>query len=248
MASNLKQQFDEQGFVAIRQFLDAEALNQLESESHRFMRDVVPKLPTDSVYYEDRNDPSTLKQVLHIHLHDQYYKAFAQSTLVTSLADELLGGPASLQEMQYFRKAPHTGKATPAHQDGFYFMISPHNALTMWLPLGYADSSNGGIRYVPKSHKKGVRPHGFTDTLGFSQGITDWSHTDSETCLQMEAKPGDFLIHHCLTVHCANPNNSDQTRDSIGLVFYGSNVTVDEKARAEYQLTLNSALKENGRI
>jgi len=244
----LKQDFDETGYVAVSSFLDAEAVAELQRETARFIDETVSSLPEEAVYYEDKSNLSTLKQVQRIHEHGDYYRRLANSKKVVGLAEELLGGPVTLQNMQYFNKFPHLGKATPPHQDGYYFMIKPQEAVTMWLSLGQADASNGAVCYVRGSHKKGIRPHGATGTLGFSQGVSDWSDDDDRDCVQMEANAGDILAHHSLTIHRANNNSSDRDRKSVGFIFYRADVVIDEEAHAAYQKKLHESLKQEGKL
>ena len=47
-------------------------------------------------------------------------------------------------------------------------MLEPNEALTFWIPMDVVDESNGCIRYVRGSHKRGMRPHGKTATLGLA--------------------------------------------------------------------------------
>jgi len=61
--------------------------------------------------------------------------------------------------MQWFNKPAKMGTETPPHQDGFYFMLEPNHAVTMWLALDVADAENGCMRYIPRSHLGGIRPH-----------------------------------------------------------------------------------------
>jgi len=246
--STLKTDFDDTGYVALTGFLNADEIEELQRETSRFIEETVRKLPEEVVYYEDKSNLSTLKQVQRIHEHDEYFKRLANSKRVVGLAEELLGGPVTIQNMQYFNKFPRMGKATPPHQDGYYFMIKPQQALTMWLSLGQADASNGAVCYVRGSNKKGIRPHGSTGTLGFSQGISDWSEEDDLACVQMEANAGDILVHHSLTIHRANNNDSDRDRKSIGFIFYRDDVVIDEEAHAAYQQKLSDSLKKQGKI
>lgn len=245
---NLKKTFDDVGYVALPGFLDDSEVEELKNETSRFIEETVSKLPEEAVYYEDKNDPATLKQVQRIHEHDNYYARLANSNKVVELAEELLGGPVEIQNMQYFNKFPRVGEATPPHQDGFYFMIRPQQALTMWLSLGYADAGNGAVCYVPGSNNKGMRPHGETGTLGFSQGISDWSDEDDRACVQMKAGPGDMLVHHSLTIHRANNNDSDNDRKSVGFIFYRADVEIDEEAHSAYQERLHQKLKHQGKL
>jgi phytanoyl-CoA hydroxylase len=140
-----------------------------------------------------------LKQIQQIFIYDPYFK---------ELAKLLLGGKAVLKNMQYFNKIPLQGKETPAHQDGYYFMIKPQEAITMWFSLGEADDENGAVCYIPGSHRKGMREHGKTSLLGFSHGITDGSEKDTKSEVQMKASAGDLLVHHSLTIHRTNANKS----------------------------------------
>jgi len=245
---SLKSYFDDDGYVIVKLFLDAEEVKELQLETNRFIEKKVPYLPEEVVYYEDKDDFSTLKQVQKIYEYDDYFLQLANSEKVVRLAEDLLGGAVTLQNMQYFNKMPHMGQATPAHQDGYYFMITPQKAVTMWLSLGQADASNGAVCYIPGSHKKGIRPHGRTGTLGFSQGIADWSKDDELACIQMEANAGDMLVHHSLMIHRANNNESDRDRKSIGFIFYRDDVVIDEKAHAAYQEKLDKSLQEHGKI
>lgn len=50
-------------------------------------------------------------------------------------------------------KPPRIGKGTPPHQDGYYFMLEPNEAVTMWMALEDVNEENGCVRYVKESHK-----------------------------------------------------------------------------------------------
>ncbi len=246
--NNLHTQFTKNGFVTVPSFLGMDEIIDLREACERFIENVVPRLSDDIVYYDNKSKPSSLKQVQRLHELDDYFKQLANSQKIVGLAKQLLGGEVELKNMQYFNKVPGPNEATPAHQDGYYFMIKPQAAITMWLSLGEADASNGAVCYLPGSHLKGMRAHGATSTLGFSQAITDWSPRDSQAELQMTAKAGDMLVHHSLTVHRANRNSSYRDRKSIGFIFYSKDVVVDEHAHARYQAALNRKLKEQDKI
>ena len=247
-SAEIKKIYDERGYVTVNGFLSKDQVIELFAETERFIRDVVPLIPAEEVYYESREDLSTLKQIQQMHVYDPYFKDLAFSEKVTGLAGLLLGGNAVLKNMQYFNKIPRHGKETPAHQDGYYFMIKPQEAITMWLSLGEADAENGAVCYIPGSHRKGMRDHGKTSLLGFSQGITDWSDKDTMSEVQMKASAGDILVHHSLTIHRANANKSPRHRRAIGFIFYRDDVVIDKDAHAAYKMKLDADLKKQGKI
>ena len=245
---NLKSTFDSDGYVAIQSFLDKDEVDELRRETLRFIDEEVPGLPDDVVYCEIKDDYSTLKQIQKLNEFDNYFKSLATSDKVVGLAERLLGGGVELQNMQYFNKVPQIGKPTPPHQDGFYFKIKPQQAVTMWLSLGEADENNGAVCYIPGSHNREIRPHSKTGTLGFSQGISDWSTDDDAASVQMTAGPGDILVHHSLTIHRANGNGSDRDRKSIGFIFYRDDVAIDQEAHDQYQRDLHESLRKQSKI
>ncbi|GIU32684.1 phytanoyl-CoA dioxygenase family protein [Shewanella sp. MBTL60-007] len=244
----LKQLFERDGYVDIKGFLGRKQSEELLTNTEAFIKNIVPRIPAVEVYYEDKQDKSTLKQVQKLYDYDDYYLKLATSDAIVTLAESLLGGPVVLKNMQYFNKVPRIGKATPPHQDGYYFKIQPQQAITMWLSLGDADASNGAVCYVPGSHKAGMREHTTTNTLGFSQGISDWSEIDRANELQMTAKAGDLLVHHSLTIHRANANLSECSRQSIGFIFYRQDVVEDELGHNLYKSQLNEKLIAQGKV
>ena len=162
----------------------------------------------------------------------------------------LLEGPVIAKNLQYFSKPPGTGRPTPAHQDGYYFMLEPCEAVTMWLALDEVDTENGCVRYARGSHLEGVRDHSRTNTLGFSQGIPDYpTEQDRGREEPLPASPGDLLIHHAMTIHRADGNeSSDRPRRSLGFVYYSQRARVDADAHAAYQARLAADMKAADRI
>jgi len=245
---DLKKTFDQDDYIAVEGFLDKEEVAELIRKTDRLISEVIPSIPESEVYYEDKENLETLKQIQRLDKYDAYFDKRANSQKVVGLAELVLRGLVVLKNIQYFNKIPRIGKETPAHQDGYYFMIKPQKAVTMWLSLGDADERNGAVCYIPESHSKGMREHGNTSLLGFSQGMTDWAEADTKAEVQMEASAGDILVHHSLTIHRANPNLSDRQRKSIGFIFYREDVEIDEEAHVKYKEKLNAKLEKEGKI
>ena len=187
----LQRDFKRDGFVALNRFVDGQSLNDLVAHVDEFVREFVPGLPDDQVFCERKGDLATLKQIQHMEVHDPWFHRLFTKDCFRSLAELLLDGPVAPRNMQYFNKPPGFSQATPAHQDGYYFMLDPCEAVTMWLALEETDEENGCVRYVPGSHRNGLREHARTQTLGFSQGIVDYpTEQDRATEIAVPARPG----------------------------------------------------------
>ena len=240
--------FKEDGFVAVPQFCNSVELSSIESALTHFIDNKISHLPQEEVFYEDKANPESLKQIQRLHEHDEFFAAFFEGK-PRQLAEELLNESVVRKNMQYFNKPPGIGKATPAHQDGQYFMLEPCHALTMWMALDPVDEGNGCVRYLRGSHRDGLRPHGRTNTLGFSQGIVDFGKEESREEVPCPAQPGDLLAHHALTIHHADANLSPtRSRRALGFIFYGESAREDMDAHEEYQRSLAEELKVSGKI
>ena len=108
---------------------------------------------------------------------------------------------------------------------------------------------NGCVRYIRGSHLTGMRPHGKSGTLGFSQGIQDYTEEDIQREEPIPAEPGDLIIHHAMTVHRANGNHSEfRHRRAMGMVYYSTEATVARDKVTAYQQSLVDELTAKGKI
>lgn len=242
--------FERDGFIHLRGFFGPAELACLQQQTARYIRDIVPGLPGTEAFYETKGDAETLKQLPRMEAHDPWMRALPGRYGLPALAAELLGCPVNQERdsVQWFNKPPRIGGPTAAHQDGHYWMIEPNHGLTFWIPLAPVDAENGAVRYIPGSHRRGLRPHGRSGVLGFSQSIRDYGEADLAAEQVMACEPGDILAHHSLTIHRADPNPSDRPRPSLGLAFWAAHAVPDEARRAAYVASLNAELTAQGKI
>ena len=243
--------FSRDGFVAVRPLFDADQMCRLNAELARFIRDVVPTMPDAQVYYEDKSDKSSLKQLQRMFQYDPYFRELMDNSIVRQIAETVLQDDVVPVNMQYFNKPPGTGQATPPHQDGYYFHLSPCEAVTGWLALEDVDAGNGCVHYVRGSHRvQDFRPHGSTGVLGFSQGITDFgSEADRSETVACAGMAGTFLMHHARTVHWAEANASaTRSRRALGFIYYAQRAQRDAASAAAYQNELDEQLRRSDKI
>lgn len=242
--------YDRDGFVMMPRFIAGEAFDNLLANVDRFLSDIVPSMPREHVFYEDKSDPSTLKQLQQMGSYDPWFHGQFTEGPFREIAATLLRGPVVPKNLQYFNKPPGVGQPTPPHQDGYYFMLEPCEALTMWFALEDVDEENGCVRYVKGSHLRGMREHGRTGTLGFSQGIVDYPlPADTADEVACPARPGDLLAHHAMTIHRADGNTSaTRTRRALGFVYFSERAREDKTAKEAYQRKLTAEMFAQGKI
>lgn len=241
-----KQAFDQHGFVVVRQLLSGSELHELQENLERYIQQIVPALPDRDAFYQDRRRPETLKQLQRMD-GDAFFCDYKQHPRWSALATELIGEPVTAEGPEWFNKPPNTIHVTPPHQDNFYFCLVPANVITIWLALDDVDAENGCLRYVAGSHQHGFRPHSKSKILGFSQGITDYSHEDFSREVAVCLRPGDAVAHHGMTIHRADANlSATRHRRSFAMVFKGASCQRDEAAFARYLAAAKAQHQEAG--
>lgn len=244
--AELKPAYDRDGFVTVRQLLSTEGFAELNRELDRYIREVVPRLPDADAFYVDKSRPATLKQMQHMQ-GDAYFKSYTQHPKWLALAEALIGEPAECQGPEWFNKPPGEAAPTPPHQDNYYFCLKPPNVITLWMALDRVNADNGCLRYVRGSHLRGIRPHGRSAVLGFSQGILDYSDADRALESPTDLEPGDVIAHHGNTIHLADPNRTtDRHRRAFAMVFRGASCRRDEEAFARYSADVKKQHEQMG--
>ena len=227
-----KKRYDRDGFVLIRNFLSADECGPLFTALDRYILEVVPSIPDESAFYQDKSRPESLKQLQHLEKHEPYFEGYCSHPKWNVLASTLIGEEAHTLGPKWMDKPPKTDHPTPPHQDNFYFKFNPPHVASVWMAIDSVDERNGGLRYIPGSHQRGIRPHALTSVLGFSQGITDYCSKDEEMEKIVDMEPGDVVVHHGEIIHRADPNQSTtRHRRAFAMVYYGVSCKVDEEAK-----------------
>lgn len=244
--TSYKAAFDRDGFTIVRQLLTPDEFADLKANIARYIRDIVPRLPDSDAFYEEKGNPATLKQMQFMAKNDAFFEAYCRHPKWKGLAETLIGEEAHTDQPEWFCKPPGNKLPTPPHQDNYYFNLSPPHVLTIWMAMERVDEENGCLRYTPGSHLKGFRPHGRSNIIGFSQGITDWTREDETREVPMILQPGDVAVHHGNTIHRAEANTSKRSREAFAMVFKGISARRDEAGHQRYLANLKQQHQELG--
>lgn len=245
---DLLDRFRRDGVVHLQGFLDPDEIDELEANVNRYVAEVVPGLPGADAFYETAGQRRELKQMQRLTEHDPWFDAFRARPKYVELAELLLEGPVRSEGMEWFNKPAGLNKPTPPHQDGYYFCLKPDEAVTIWIALEPVDEANGCVRYVKGSHREGIRPHGRSAVLGFSQTILDFQRPEASREFAGIVKRGDALVHHSATIHWADANLSPRSRRAVALVFYSQRAQRDQEAFARYLASSRSQQRALGAV
>ena len=213
--TELEREFNRDGYAVCRSFLCEEELKVLQRAIEQYRREVLPQAMRGT--YEKPGEEETLKSMNKMDYYDPFFDEYLlKNPRIEQLSERLLHGPTIIRNVQWFNKPPRIGGETPPHQDNIFAKLVPPEALTLWIALDPMDASNSCIRYLPGSHRSVLRNHVDSDVSGFSKRIDDFGERDRSEEVAIAAEPGDLLIHHIMTVHRTDPNESERHRRAIG--------------------------------
>ena len=246
--TEMKTAFDRDGYVVMGNFMGGDEATEISKQIDRFIAEVLPTRSETLAFYEVNDQPETIMRLQNMQDYDEFFRQLLDSDRFVGLASQLLGDDVVARNLQWFNKPPRVGSVTPPHQDGFYFMLEPNEAVTLWLALDSVDEENGCVRYVSGSNREGMRPHQRSNVTGFSQGITDYGDSDRESETPILAAPGDLFAHHCMTIHRADANTSERPRAALGFVYNAARAVYDSEKAAAYQKELYQQWENEGRL
>jgi 1-deoxypentalenic acid 11beta-hydroxylase len=211
--------FQQHGYLFFRQVLDPARVLDVQRDFLRVLQDqgIVQPGASDALW-----TGASLGQIDDDALYGlRSYAALIESDEMRLLLERVFGGPVFLFKGTNIRYAlPHDpAHVTPPHQD--HFFIRGNRAFrTVWVPLMDIDRHVGGLAVAAGSHRQGLREHREQEGVYSYQmkgrkqrGVA--LESIREPWLTADYRLGDVLVFHCLLLHRALPNLSDQVRLSL---------------------------------
>src|SRR5690625_3437874 len=150
----MEMQFNEVGFTIIKDFFDKQLIEEVKEAIVTF--DKWDLLRKKDVVYEGDEAERNYKYIQNIN----YYVPACHKLLASRLFDkvsELLEEEIYFVNMEIHNKVPKQGTFTPAHQDNFYFQLSPPSSLTAYIPLEMHNAQvNGGLKFLKGTNNLGL--------------------------------------------------------------------------------------------
>lgn len=229
---SIKKKFDKDGFIVIRDFFKKETINEIKSAIVSF--DDWNIVRDKDVVFEGDPEAREVKYIQNIN----YYVSECNKVLTNILFDRvaaLLAEEIYFVNMEIHDKVPEKGSYTPAHQDNFYFQLSPPSTLTAYVPLEiHSASVNGGLKFLKGTNKLGTLNHKSSTVKAFSS-LLELDNPEDYEEYKTDLNAGDIVFHHGNTVHFADANVSEHHRRSLSLRFNGVSAVVDENIRNQYK-------------
>jgi ectoine hydroxylase-related dioxygenase (phytanoyl-CoA dioxygenase family) len=225
--------FNENGYLAGIQMLDAQQIDYLRNELADLVADAQP---AHNLFYEYHSNESTDPQTILFHalgawrvssgFHDVLW-----NPRFLKAASQLFGNRSvRFWHDQLFYKPAKKGGVVAWHQDYSYWTrTKPIAHLTCWCALDDATEENGCLQYIPGSHKWGLLPKPVI--AGEFEGIKGFMTAQQKQAFEnpalVPAKAGEAIFHHPLTLHGSGENKSTRPRRAFVINAFADGVTSD---------------------
>jgi hypothetical protein len=199
--------FKENGFVVLRNVLDAPHRAALLDECMQIWREDKSSFDPDATWLQN----ALVRDIHHRSTLVRHY--YFEGPLV-DVAEQLIGPNIKGATSQLTFKMRGNTQSFGWHQDNGYGQLDPANAISTLTALDDADEENGCLSIIPGSHHQGQID--VTDRLtaeskaAGSDLSVEVSKPDDAIPLSMNA--GDAIVLHCHVLHRSEGNRST-TRD-----------------------------------
>lgn len=230
--STLAEQFRQDGFLLIRNFLDKSVVENIYREAREIFAVQIKHVTGRTVDIDDRdafenamfeffqkdftafrNTGVTVQHSLSLH-------QFAVSEKIVDLLKEVgieqpvIGARPAMQfNSRFLSKDGSKHWKLDAHQDWRTGQGSLDSTV-IWFPMVEAGADLGALQVIPRSHTWGLLE---SSTSGYQGGIT--AQLNDEDFVQTEFQVGDLLIFSAFLVHQSGNNITNNIRWSVQLRY-----------------------------
>jgi hypothetical protein len=193
MFMQLQQEYNEKGFVLIRNFFSPAEIQDLIQE--------IQKTSSEHVSTDQLNLGSLKFNSLIMHK-SQKLREFISQPKVVNLISQFIGPDFWVRWDQAVEKGPGAG-TFPWHTDNSYSRLKdPH--CQFWISLTKMTKDNGGIWMIPGSYKKHHEHK--------KEGCHTVAVCDDSNAEFISAEIGDVVIFNSFTLHSTTPNITQESR------------------------------------
>ncbi len=204
-----KSNFDKDGFVIIRNFLEYDVAQRLKDIAQS---DIILRDHSHAVLDSEGRES---KLTLWYTPGDDVFGRLSSSSLMHNYMQNFLDGPISFFHAKLMNKEPEVGGKWEWHQDyGYWYEDGfPRSDMgSCFVALDPCSEENGALRVIPKSHKYGRIPHGVTGQQSGADMVQVDELADKYGVIVCDMQPGDALFFHANLLHASGTNLSKQSR------------------------------------
>ncbi|MDE2820974.1 MAG: phytanoyl-CoA dioxygenase family protein [Chloroflexota bacterium] len=207
MTTPLQQEYDEKGYVIVRNAIDADLARETAEHLH---------------WLAERNPGLRPEKFGHNMLvTDPFMHRLVGDERLVDIVEQFIGSDVAMWAAHYIAKPPKHGQRVLWHQDGSYWPLEPMEVTTIWLAATASTRENGCLRVLPGTQNNRLLSRREMIDVKDGKNVLESgihpSQIDDSHVVDLELQPGDVSVHNPQIIHGSEPNTSDAWR--IGLTL-----------------------------
>ena len=216
MTTKLQQEYDDKGYVIVRNAIDADLASETAEHVH---------------WLAERHPDIRPEKFGHNMLvTDPFMHRLVSDERLVDIVEQFLGPNIAMWAAHYIAKPPRHGQKVLWHQDGSYWPLEPMEVTTIWLAATASTRENGCMRLLPGtqnnrllSRREMIEVPDGKNVL--ASGIHP-SQIDDSHVVDLELNPGDVSVHNPKIIHGSESNTSDTWRIGLTLRYIPTSTRV----------------------
>ena len=203
--------FFETGYLLKQRFVSGAWLSRLWEVTER-MIDESRKVSLSDEKFDVEKDHTAeapkLRRLTQPVDHDPLYWEFASNSMITDLAEDLLGPNIKFHHSKLNFKWFGGGEEVKWHQDIQFWPHTNYSVLTIGVYLDDVDDVTGPMGVVPGSHKGELfDQYNSDDQWVGCVSDKDLKKIELDNAVYLKGPAGSVTVHHCRTLHGSLTNN-----------------------------------------
>lgn len=191
--------YNDHGYLVVKNLFS----NQMILKGLSAIDEVLSRNDADENSEKEPKDSSIVRRIWSPTNKHLTFLELAEDNQLLDIVQNLIGENILFHYSKLNMKGPKVGSLVEWHQDFSYYPHTNSDLLTALIFLDDATIENGCLQVIPGSHKYGLQSHNID---GFFRGKIQ--EVDENDTVYIEAKAGDVLFLHCLTMHASAVNTS----------------------------------------
>lgn len=167
----------------------------------------------------------TPRRLLHAYGRSQIFRDWAVSPLLGNFLRLLMGTDQVMMSQCHHNcimtKHPGYSSKTSWHQDIRYWQFDRPELISVWMALGEETEANGGLFFIPGSHKPNLDRGRLDKDLFLRTDLQEnQALIDQAICPTLQS--GDVVFFHCRTFHAAGMNTTDRVKLSPVFTYHSA--------------------------
>lgn len=216
MLTPMQQEYDEKGYVVVRQAVDADLARETAEHVHWL-----------AARHPDIRPEKFGHNLL---LADPFMHRLVSDDRLVDIVEQFLGPNIAMWAAHYIAKPPRHGQKVLWHQDGSYWPLEPMEVTTIWLAATASTRENGCLRLLPGTQNNRLLSRKEMIDVKDGQNVLESgihpSQIDDSEVVDLELAPGDVSVHNPQIIHGSEANESETWRIGLTLRYIPTSTRV----------------------